>query len=178
MSLRRIADGISSWIEIVAEVIVASISWLRAGRRVQLVEGEGDTFSIQIGTKSGLAVPPFRLLSGGPPNALPADLTATLRGTAVEVGLRPDQSRFRPRELPKRATEFLDGIIRAQIDRLTPWSAGDALFGWTQPAEAPNDRISLMVVATARARIAPYLHALTGLGANAIVVSARPQDGP
>jgi general secretion pathway protein L len=185
MSLRRIADGVSSWIEVVAEAIIASIGWLRSARRVQLIEADGDAFSILVpgaDAKSGSAAPPFRLLNGDAPAALPADVAATLaaalRGSQVELVLRSDQFLFRPLELPKRAAEFLDGIVRAQIDRLTPWSAANAVFGWTQPADAPNDRISLTVVATARARIAPYLQALSGLGANAIVVSALPQGGP
>jgi general secretion pathway protein L len=179
MSLRRIADGVSSWTETVAETIVALIGWLRSARRVQLVEEDGDTFSIRIpgANAKSRSVPPVRLTDGGAPAALPAGLAATLRGTQVELVLRPDRFLFRPLELPKRAGEFLDGIVRAQIDRLTPWSATDAAFGWTHPADAPNDRISLTVVATARARIAPYLQALSGLGVNSVVVSARPHGG-
>jgi general secretion pathway protein L len=177
MSLRRIIDAVSSWIEIVAEAIVASIGLLRASRRVELIEAEGGAFSIRTAdARSGSAS--FRLLEGGAPAALPEDVAATLRGSPVELVLQPNQFLFRPLELPRRAAEFVDGIVRAQIDRLTPWSAADAVFGCTLPADAPNDRISLTVVATARARIAPYLQALTGLGVNAIVVSALPQAGP
>jgi general secretion pathway protein L len=79
--------------------------------------------------------------------------------------------------LPKRAADFLYGIVNAQIDRLTPWSAHDAIFGWSVPTEAASDRIVLTVVATARTVIAPYLQALAGLGAQSIVVSTIPDTG-
>src|SRR5262245_61826195 len=168
MSLRRIIDGVSAWIDAVAEAIVASMGRLRSVRRVQLIEGEGEAFSIRIpgaDAKSSSAAPSVRL-GDGAPAALPAGLT--LRGSQVELVLRSNQFLFRPLELPKRAAEFLDGIVRAQIDRLTPWSPADAVFGWTQPADASNERISLTVVATARARLTPYLRALAELGANSI----------
>src|SRR5262245_11320536 len=106
MSLRRITDGVSNWIEVVAETIVASIGRLRASRRVQLIEAERDAFSIRMAgadEKSGRAAPPFYWLRGGTPAAPPADLAATLRGSQVELVLRPDQFLFRPLELPKRA---------------------------------------------------------------------------
>src|SRR5262245_37997995 len=98
MSLRRITDGVSRWIEIVAQVIVASIGCLRAAKRVQLIEQEGDAFSIRIparaDAKSGPALVPFRLLSGDSRTALPAGLAATLRGSQVELILRADQFLF------------------------------------------------------------------------------------
>jgi len=179
MSLRRIIDGVSAWIDAVAEAIVASMGRLRSVRRVQLIEGEGEAFSVRIpgaDAKSSSAAPSVRLDDRATPAALPAGVT--LRGSQVELVMRSNQFLFRPLELPKRATEFLDGIVRAQIDRLTPWSPADAVFGWTQPADASNERISLTVVATARARLTPYLRALAELGANSIVVSAHPQGGP
>ena len=181
MSLHWISDGISNWIDAVVEAIVVSVGWLRSARRVLVVEGEDGAFSIAVpaaDAKSGSAVPPFRMGSSGPSTDLPPSLAAILRGSKVELVLRSTHFLIRPLELPKRAAEFLDGIVRAQIDRLTPWSATEAVFGWTQPAAAPNDRLSLIVVATARARIVPYLETLSGLGANSILVSAQPQDGP
>jgi general secretion pathway protein L len=77
--------------------------------------------------------------------------------------------------LPGRAAEFLGGVVRAQIDRLTPWSAEEAVFGWSAPTEAGNDRIVVTVAATARAKIAPYVQALSELGAQSIAVFAASQ---
>jgi len=181
MSLRWIIDLASNWIDAVAQAIVAWVGWLRSSRRVLVIEGADGAFSVaspRTETTSGPAVPSFRMGGNSATAELPPGLAAGLRGSQVEVVLRSTHFMIRPLELPKRAAEFLHGIVRAQIDRLTPWSAAEAVFGWTPPADAPNDRLSLTVVATARARIEPYLQTLAGLGANSIVVSAQLQDGP
>src|SRR5262249_53064380 len=79
--------------------------------------------------------------------------------------------------VPRGGVEFLDGIIRAQIDRLTPWTAADAVFGWGHPADIASDRISIMVVATARAAVRPLLDTLSELGAASIAILTAPADG-
>jgi general secretion pathway protein L len=116
-----------------------------------------------------------RIVNGRVGGTLPASLATALQRSRIELVLQPDRFLFRPLELPKRATEFLEGVVRAQIDRLTPWSANDAVFGWTPPNPQEKERILLTVVATARALITPYLQALAGLGAGSIVVSTIPQ---
>jgi general secretion pathway protein L len=102
---------------------------------------------------------------------------SALRGSQVELIMRTDRFLLRPLDLPKQAGEFLHGIIRSQLDRLTPWHAAHAAFGWSAPADIANGRIALTVVATARALLSPYIEGLSNLGASLIIVSAIPH-GP
>jgi len=107
-----------------------------------------------------------------PPGALKA-----VKGNRVVLVLRPSRFVLRPLELPRRAVEYLDGIVRAQIDRLTPWPAADAVFGWGRPTDIAGDRISVMVAATARAAMRPFLQGLSELGATSFAI-LTPAEGP
>lgn len=169
----QIVDGFARWMDVVADTIVASIARLRNVRSVQLVEGDDGSFSLRPREADAAPThPPFRLDEAAPD--LPDRVAAELRGRDIELVLRPGHFLFRPLELPKRAAEFLDGIVRAQIDRLTPWSASEAAFGWTPPEQAAEERIGLTVAATARVRIEPYVQALKAIGAKSIVVYTLP----
>jgi general secretion pathway protein L len=65
--------------------------------------------------------------------------------------------------------------VRSQIDRLTPWSANEAVFGWTISTASAPERISLLICATARSVVIPYLSAFGGLGMESVVVSTFPE---
>jgi general secretion pathway protein L len=112
-----------------------------------------------------------QISSGSIVGTLPPKWVSTLRGSRIELVLQPSRFLFRPLELPKRAAEYLEGIVRSQIDRLTPWTANEAVFSWTPPTDAPNDRIHLMIAATARSMVAPYLGAISSLNAASIAVT-------
>jgi general secretion pathway protein L len=178
--LRQIGESFSRWIDSVAENVHSLIDrWRGVQRRVQLIEQEQDTFTLHaLGSTNDASLPDqrIRIAQGAIAETLSADWLETFRGSRAELVLRPTRFMFRPLELPKRAAEFLDGIVRAQIDRLTPWTVGEAVYSWTPPTEAGNDRIQLTVAATARAQVTPYVQALAALGATAIVVSTVPQE--
>jgi general secretion pathway protein L len=181
-SLRQLIEGCSRWIDRVAATIVAMRGRFASSRPIELVEEAGGEFSVRTagkGPASRSEAGRIRIVDGKIVGAVPAGLAAELRESRAQLILLPARFMFRPLELPRRAAEFLDGIVRSQVDRLTPWSAGEAVFGWSAPIESGSDRIVVTVAATARALITPLVEAVAGLGADSIVVSTlAPSAGP
>jgi general secretion pathway protein L len=176
--LRQIFDGFSRWLDSVAQAIVAMIGWFASRRAVELVEGENGAFTVRaIGTAASSAARVAHLQINKEAG-IPASSdhgVPDLKGSRVDIVLQPSRFMFRQIELPRRASEFLDGIIRSQIDRLTPWSAADAVFGWSKPNAIANDRIVVTVAATARTQLTPFVQAVTDLGAQSVAVTTIPE---
>jgi len=175
-TLGDIGTAFSLWIDTVAGILNATSERFKSRQQVQLVQDD-DGFTVRLAepgkSKSKAAtLPAHRVrIADGIVSDLPPEWAAVFRGSRAELVLQPTGFLFRPLELPKRAGEFLEGIIRSQIDRLTPWTASDAVYHWTPPSEAANERIVLTIVATARAVVAPLVQAVADLGAAAVVVS-------
>ena len=172
---RPIADGVSRWTYSVAEVVVAALGWFVRPRRVQLIEEDDGAFSVRVG---GHAFKGDRIRISGErlPGSIPPAVANAARGSRVELVLRPSRFLFRPLQLPGRATEFVEGVVRAQIDRLTPWAASDAVFGWST-GEVANDRMTLTIAATSRAQVSPLVQAAAELGPASIAVFASAEGG-
>jgi general secretion pathway protein L len=178
MSLRAIANIFMSWIDVVARALLAIDAHFQSSRCVRLVEADGGLFNVEITGGRGsarLSEQQVRMIAGGAGTALSPALSAALRGSQLELVLKSDRFLFRSLELPSRAAEFLQGIVHAQIDRLTPWSASDAAFGWTRPSEIGKDRIAVTVAATTRALMHSYTQALASFGARSLMVTTTPQ---
>jgi general secretion pathway protein L len=158
------------WLDSVARALLAAAERIMAPRMVRFVEQDDGSFRVETPSASA-KLPTIRIAYGKVIGNLPPAFAATIKGSRAQLLLAPKRFLFRPLELPRRAGEFLDGIVRAQIDRLTPWTVQDAAFGCTQPVDTANDRIGLTVAATARAAITPYVQALSGLGAQSVSVS-------
>jgi general secretion pathway protein L len=178
--LRQVAEEYSRWMTCVATTIMAMRDRFASARPIELVEETGGEFSVR-STRKDPAVHAeagrIRIVDGKVVGAVPAGLAAALRESRAQLILQPARFMFRPLDLPRRAAEFLDGIVRSQVDRLTPWSAGEAAFGWSAPIDAGNDRIVVTVAATARVLITPLVEAVAGLGADSIIVSTFATPG-
>jgi len=168
------------WLDQVAEQAVALVSRYMAKPTARLVEGDYGHFALVPSDKQEAAdlagtelhVEKGTILVGASPQ-----IAAALRGREIELVLRSDRFVFKPLELPSRATEFLDGVVRAQIDRLTPWTSDQAAFGFSAPAEAGPGRIVVTVAATAKAMLLPLASAFRPLGAHSVTMrTARPEE--
>lgn len=169
----QIIGGFSRWIDCVAETLFAVRRRFAKTRTIHLAEGTDHSFTVLPAREAPQQgeYAPIRIVDGELVGSVPELFQTQARASRIEVVLQPSRFVFRPLELPRRAGEFLDGIVRAQVDRLTPWSAEDAAFGWSRPTEATNDRIVVIVAAAARSAVAPFANALAGLAPDSIAVS-------
>lgn len=171
-----ITAALSLWIDAVAGVVSARLAHVKQVRRIEVAEDEAGIFTMRLasGTKiadGNLSACRVDLANGAIVNELSPQWAAALRGGLIDLLLQPSRFVFRPIELPGRAAEFLDGIIRAQIDRISPWAASEALFHWTPPHGISGDRIETTVVTTARAAAASLVETFSELGAAGVEIS-------
>jgi general secretion pathway protein L len=162
------ANKFWTWINAVA-LYIAAMPWqFTSPRTLKLVEVAAGEFAVE-GELAHVDVLPNRIYLGeGQTNAHVEYSPTLLRGTRIELILNSDHFLFRPLELPSRAAEFLDGIIKSQIDKLTPWRASDAAFGWTKTDGAEPDRILVTVAAAAQSFVESYIDAVSRLGVQSI----------
>ncbi|WP_423960450.1 PilN domain-containing protein [Bradyrhizobium sp.] len=159
-----------TWIAAVAVAVHAVMERIVQRRRILFTEGDANSFTASLVSAKGASLPEtsFRLLHGWPEPALDPQWLAALRGSRIDIVLRPDRVLFREVDFPRQAADFLDGMIRAQIDRLTPWTAGEAVFGMTPPSPVANERIAFTLAATSSQKIQPLLKLATDLGAASV----------
>ena len=178
--ISELKEFFGEWIAAVALAVGSITGRLMPRRQVWLVEGDDGCFTAKAApVKKSNALPDvsFRLANGRPSPSLPPDWDSALRGGRVEFLLKPDHILFRSLDFPKQAADFLDGMIRAQIDRLTPWAASEVAFGWSPPFDIANERIALTLAATSKDKIAPLVELAGNLGATSIAVFTEPPPG-
>jgi general secretion pathway protein L len=160
---------LGAWTGSVAATIISGFDRVVSPRVVRLIEGDDGGFAVETAAKSDNG--PARIAFAEGTLSAP-NLAPMFRGSRVEIVLQPKRFLFRPLELPARAAGFLDGIVRAQIDRLTPWSASEAVFGCSAPVESGSDSITTVIAATTRKVAMTYVQAVSGFHPAAIAVCA------
>lgn len=155
---QTIGEIISAWTAAVAAAVIAAFDRAVSPRVVRLVEQDDGGFAVE-----GAARPenmPARIAFADGALSAP-NLAQAFRGSRVEIVLQPKRFLFRPLELPARAVDFVEGIVRAQIDRLTPWSASESVFGCSAPTEAGTESVTTMIAATTRKLAMSYVQAVS-----------------
>ena len=177
--LRRLAVLLSRWMDDVSLAVISIDGVIRPVRKFQLVEQDDLAFNVQLSTarSAGRAIGArLRFVEGRIAEDSIAGVGSRLAGGQIELILARRRFVFRSLELPQQAADFLDAIVRSQIDRLTPWNPSQAVFGCGAPTEASSGRIGVVVAATARSSVMPFIAALETLKPNSIIVSAA-SDG-
>jgi general secretion pathway protein L len=157
----------NAWTGSVAVAIIAGFDRVVSPRLISLIEDDKGGFAVETAARPE-NVPARITFADGALSA--PNLAPMFRGSRVEIVLQPSRFLFRPLELPARAADFLDGIVRAQIDRLTPWSANEAVFGCSAPAESGTDSITTVIAATTRKVAMTYVRAVSGFHPAAVAV--------
>jgi len=161
----------ATWITAVAAAIDVLVARIALRRRVRLQEAASGIFtaSLAVPTKEAMLQPiSFHLVQGRlEPRPSPQWLAA-LRGCQLEIGMQSDQVLFRALDFPKQAAAFLDGMVRAQIDRVTPWPLEEVVYGLSAPGPTAQDRIALTLAATSKAKITPLIDLASSVGAAAV----------
>jgi general secretion pathway protein L len=158
---------LSAWTGSVAAAIIAGFDRVVSPRVVRLIEDDNGGFTVETAARSDNA--PARIAFADGVLSAP-NLAPMFRGSRVEIVLQPKRFLFRPLELPARAADFLDGIVRAQIDRLTPWSASEAVFGCSSPAGSGPESITTVIAATTRKVAMTYVQAVSGFHPAAVAI--------
>src|ERR1700722_14301658 len=177
VTMSELRDLFGDWIAAVAKAVDTVAGRFARPRQILLGEGKDDTLVAK--ATSGRSGPGLLGVSsrrgkGGPNPPLPADWKTAFRGSRVEASLQSDHVMFSPLDFPSQAGDFLDGMIRTQVDRLTPWTVNEAIFGWSQPTNTANDRIEVTFAATSKLKIHPPPHLAHALDIGSVAVFTTP----
>jgi general secretion pathway protein L len=163
------------WIAAVATAVDGVAGRFARTPHIQFEEGADGVFTVSaVGSKNNRALMPlsFRLAQNTPQPALSEQWSAAFDGSRVEVRLQSDHVVTRLLDFPSQAADFLDAMIRSQVDRLMPWANGDAVFGSSSPVPISGDRIEIVFSATSVTKINPLVHFVGALGAASVAVTA------
>src|SRR5271155_4140677 len=173
--LENFTSWLSRWIDSAAAAALSISGVLRRPKKFQLEEqAEENGFAVRRNRRRSEALSPTATLSfedGQFAENTGARVRSQLAGAEIELILSARRFMFRSMELPKQASGFLDAIVRAQVDRLTPRTPAQGAVGCGVPTEMSGGRLGVTVAATARSSVAPLVSALEALSPDAIIVS-------
>ena len=119
-------------------------------RRRLIMLRTADGYTLQNSDGQGQPVPlPLDL----PVADIPAEAAALVKDSDIDIVLPAEELLVRALDpLPAQSKPYLDGIVRHQLERLTPWRANDVLYSYqVAPAATDDSRVIVTMAATTRA---------------------------
>ena len=136
------------WIEVLARLLLAWREQRRSQRTLMISEENGALLVRQTGADAGKAEQKPKVFS----TATAKRIERSARGRFVILSLSPDKVVTRHLNVPAQAREFLAGIVRNQLERLSPWPTGEVMYGFHANAE-DGDSLDIEVLMASRTTI-------------------------
>jgi general secretion pathway protein L len=176
----RVVAIIRRWIDVLAVVFLAWREHRREGRSLIIRDENGQRVLQQsepdrdaILRQSGSVKESLRLVLS-PGTALPAEVARASRDGFVVLEVPADKIVTRRANVPAQARDFLAGVVRNQIERLSPWPADQAVYGFNAEASTQDAAIlDVRVLITSRAIVDGALAELAAMGLRVDRVVAR-----
>jgi general secretion pathway protein L len=114
-----------------------------------------------------------------PGTPAPDDVVAAARSGSVVLQLPTDKLVMRRISVPAQAREFLPGIVRNQVERLSPWPVDQTVYGFNAEASAEDAAtLDVRVFLTSRAVVGSARDELDAIGLAADRIVTRQGDVP
>jgi general secretion pathway protein L len=163
------------WIEVLT---LAYLAWreARRARQALIVACEGGSFVVRKSPPGkGDATADAVVAVVAPGEAAPTQVTQSAHSSLVVFELPADVVVVRRVTVPVRAREFLAGIIRNQLERLSPWFADEVVYGFDADVNAEDPAsLDVRVFIALRSAVEQACHELDALGLPVDRVVTRP----
>ena len=173
----RIDLILQRWIGVLATLLLGFGETWRT-RRALVVAHEKDTFVVRRGESVDGAV--VATLTPGSPAS--PEFARVIHRRFLTFELPADEVAIQRISVPARAREFLAGIVRNQIERLSPWQGDQVAYGFsaeTSRKDAGTLDVRVLMASNAVVDAAREELAVTGLAIDRMVVREQgPEPGP
>lgn len=147
------------WIDILARLLLGWRERRRARNWLKVAE-QGDQVIVQ--QIRGQEVISRDTVAAGA--AMPIEIARAAQRCFVVLELSGDEIVTRHMDVPAQARDLLPGIVRNQIERLSPWRASQAAYGFDVRVNGDAASLDVRVLITARALLDDACSRLDGMG--------------
>jgi general secretion pathway protein L len=177
----RIVAVLRRWIEILAALLLAWRESRRERRSLivtyeneQLVVRQADVDRDAMLRDTRAAKVTATLKPGA---GIPAEVSRAAQDSLVVLEFPADKVVMRRITVPEQARKFLSGVVRNQIERLSPWPVNGVLYGFSAEAGAEDAAmVEVRVLMTARSDVDAARRDLAALGLRVDRIVARCSD--